>query len=123
MFNRRLFGLLIFLLIYQIYPPVIQANIPDLTLNYVSDTTTAEPVSSSPTLSQFADIDIPKLISLDYGKEVLDDTKYVLISPIRWKTQEWVEASLITLGIIGTAAFLDKPIKDNVQLRRECAPE
>lgn len=57
------------------------------------------------------------LFCLDYGRLLLQDTRYVLSSPARWERQEWLYFSLGVAGI-GATALLDKPIRDGVQRNR-----
>lgn len=114
------------LLAVQFYPSIVLADQPEPTLNYKLQNDTPETIilalnpsySTSAESTHTAPIVTERLFSLDYGKLVLDDTKYILSSPFRWESKEWINASLASLAIIGTAAGLDKPIRDHVQEHR-----
>ncbi len=119
---KKIYIRLLFLLfIFSAFFSFIFADNNDLTLYYVDQRTlvstfTTLPVNTDTTVSFSPKVE--KLFSLDYGKTVLDDTRYVFTSPFRWETKEWIEASLMSLAIVGTAAYLDKPIHDQVQNNR-----
>lgn len=64
---------------------------------------------------------VENLISKNYGRLVLDDTWYILSSPARWTKREWFDTGLAGAGILATAAFLDRPLKDMLQKNRSRA--
>jgi len=74
----------------------------------------SETVSSDPdpmTLQTRAgSVVVPEcLFCLNYGKLILSDTRHVFSSPLRWQKEEWLNFSLVVLGV-GAAAVLDKPV-------------
>jgi len=58
------------------------------------------------------------LVSRDYLKLFWLDTKETATGPLHWDRDEWRNVGLITGGLVLTAAFLDKPIKDAAQRGR-----
>jgi membrane-associated phospholipid phosphatase len=64
---------------------------------------------------------VENLISLDYGRLVLDDTLHVLSAPVRWTKKDWLCAGLAGVGLLATAALLDRPLKDLLQKNRSTA--
>lgn len=51
-----------------------------------------------------------------YPSIILDDIRHVVTSPSRWDSATWSEAGWVSLGIIGTAVIIDRPLQD--ELRR-----
>lgn len=43
---------------------------------------------------------------------LVDDVKYVVTAPSRWETREWKNLGWASLAIVGTAAIVDRPIRD-----------
>ncbi len=58
------------------------------------------------------------LLSLEYGKLVIDDTCHIFSSPLRWDENDWLVALLGTCSVVGVAAFADKPVKNALQKNR-----
>jgi membrane-associated phospholipid phosphatase len=58
------------------------------------------------------------LLSLEYGKLVLDDTWHVLSSPARWNQKEWLWAGLGMGTVVAVGAWADKPIEKEFQKHR-----
>jgi len=54
-----------------------------------------------------------RLLSLDYGKLLLADTKHVLSAPLRWEKRDWLTVALATMGVAATAS-LDEPVRDDI---------
>lgn len=52
-----------------------------------------------------------------YPELLLDDIKHVITAPSRWEKPEWQNFGLATLAIIGTAAIIDRPLRD--EMRRQ----
>ena len=50
-----------------------------------------------------------------YPEIVLDDVKYVLTAPVRWRNQDWQNLGLAATGVIGVAAILDRPVRDEMR--------
>jgi membrane-associated phospholipid phosphatase len=50
-----------------------------------------------------------------YPEIVVDDVKHVLSSPSRWQETEWQDMGLAALGIIGVAAVIDRPVRDEMR--------
>ena len=61
---------------------------------------------------------VGNLFSKEYGKLLLEDTKHVFTSPARWEEKEWSIFGVETLAVVGTAAFLDKPLQKKIQNHR-----
>ena len=61
-----------------------------------------EAVQASPSPDPDRFSHLPKLL--------LEDAKEVLVSPERWKKQEWTQAGLGLAAILGTALVLDQPM-------------
>jgi membrane-associated phospholipid phosphatase len=53
----------------------------------------------------------------DYPELVIDDIKHVLTAPSRWEKPEWQNFSWAALAVIGTAAIIDRPWRD--EMRRQ----
>ena len=52
---------------------------------------------------------------LSYPEIVIDDVKHVITTPSRWDSVEWQRAGWVTLGIIGTAVIIDRPVQDEMR--------
>lgn len=50
-----------------------------------------------------------------YPEVVLDDVKYVLTAPARWQDQDWQNLGLAAAGVVGVAAILDRPVRDEMR--------
>ena len=64
-------------------------SIPAWSAQYPQDRTQVVP-SSEPQASP----PVENLISLDYGRLVLDDTLHVLSAPVRWTKKDWMRYSI-----------------------------
>lgn len=85
----------------------------------VTDQAEAAPTATSPGTSTTA----ASTPAAGYGGLLLEDTGYILTAPMRWRYDEWRNFSLATLGILGTVAVLDKPIRDAAQRNRNSASD
>jgi membrane-associated phospholipid phosphatase len=56
-------------------------------------------------------------LNTDYFLNILSDTKYIFLSPLRWQARDWLKASLV-LGTTGAFFALDNEIQDFVQDER-----
>jgi membrane-associated phospholipid phosphatase len=67
--------------------------------------------AAAPALAPDVGTDVAKgnVFALDYGKLVFDDGVHVLGAPLHWSADDWRDAGLITLGIVG-AGLLDHQI-------------
>lgn len=52
-----------------------------------------------------------------YPEMLWDDIKHVVTVPSRWQAQEWQNLGWATLAVVGTAAIVDRPIRD--EMRRQ----
>lgn len=52
---------------------------------------------------------------LSYPEILLDDVGYVLTAPTRWQEEEWRDMGLAALGIAGVAAYIDRPLRDEMR--------
>ena len=50
-----------------------------------------------------------------YPELLLDDIKHVITAPARWGKPEWQNFGLATLAIAGTAAIVDRPLRDEMR--------
>lgn len=50
-----------------------------------------------------------------YPGLVLDDIHHVIGAPARWDEAEWQQAGWVTLGILGTAVIVDRPLQDEMR--------
>ena len=50
-----------------------------------------------------------------YPELILDDIHHVIGAPARWDETEWHQAGWVTLGILGTAAIVDRPLQDEMR--------
>jgi len=50
-----------------------------------------------------------------YPEVVLNDVQHVLTAPVRWQEQEWQNLGLAAVGVIGVAAVLDRPVRDEMR--------
>lgn len=57
------------------------------------------------------------LLSAEYGKLLLQDTREVLTAPLRWDTKDWLTVSLAGASVAGLM-FVDKPIQDFLRSHR-----
>ena len=46
---------------------------------------------------------------------LLDDVKHVLSAPARWQRDEWQDLGLAATGVIGIAAVIDRPLRDEMR--------
>jgi len=56
-------------------------------------------------------------LNTDYFFDILSDTKYIFLSPLRWQARDWLKASLV-LGTTGVFFALDDEIRDFIQDER-----
>lgn len=56
-------------------------------------------------------------LNKDYFSGILSDTQHIFLSPLRWKTSDWLKATLV-LGTTGAFFALDDEIRDFVQGER-----
>lgn len=56
-------------------------------------------------------------LNSDYFVNIFSDTKYILLSPFRWRARDWVKAGLV-LGATGGLFLLDDEIRDFIQDER-----
>lgn len=56
-------------------------------------------------------------LNTDYFLNILSDTKYIFLSPLRWKAKDWLKASLV-LGTTGVFFALDDEIQEFIQDER-----
>lgn len=61
---------------------------------------------------------VENLISLEYGKLLLDDSWHILSAPTRWNKTDWILAGLGTGAVVATAAWADKPIEEEFRRQR-----
>jgi hypothetical protein len=47
-----------------------------------------------------------------YPQLVVDDIKHVITAPSRWEKPEWQNLGWASLAIVGTAAIVDRPLRD-----------
>lgn len=59
--------------------------------------------------AQFAHADEPS-----YPNLVWDDIRHVITAPSRWGKTEWQQAGCLSLGILTTAAIIDRPLQDEM---------
>jgi membrane-associated phospholipid phosphatase len=57
------------------------------------------------------------LLSAEYGKLLLQDTREVFTAPLRWDTKDWLTVSLAGASVAGLM-FVDKPIQDFLRSHR-----
>jgi hypothetical protein len=50
-----------------------------------------------------------------YPDILVDDVKHVLTAPTRWQQQEWRDMGLAATGLVGVAAILDRPVRDEMR--------
>lgn len=50
-----------------------------------------------------------------YPKLLADDIQHVISAPARWQTSDWQNAAWWSLGILSTAAIVDKPLQDEMR--------
>ena len=50
-----------------------------------------------------------------YPKLLTDDIEHVISAPARWESEEWRNAGWLSLGILTTAALVDKPLQDEMR--------
>jgi len=50
-----------------------------------------------------------------YPQLVVDDIMHVATAPSRWEKQEWQNLGLATLAVVGTAAVIDRPWRDEMR--------
>ena len=49
---------------------------------------------------------------LTYSQLVVEDIKHVITAPSRWEKPEWQDLGWATLAVAGTAAIVDRPLRD-----------
>jgi membrane-associated phospholipid phosphatase len=54
---------------------------------------------------------------LSYPDLLLEDIQEVVTAPVRWQTNEWKNLGWASLAVVGTAAFIDAPLRD--EMRRQ----
>lgn len=54
------------------------------------------------------------ILSLDYGSLLLDDTRDILTSPLRWDRHDWLLAGSLT-GLVAASSAFDGGIKEEAQ--------
>ncbi|MBI3610483.1 MAG: phosphatase PAP2 family protein [Nitrospirae bacterium] len=59
----------------------------------------------------------------DYGKLLLKDARHVLSAPLRWEESDWRRFAFGTLAVLGAAAVLDRPVRDEIQRTRNGATD
>ena len=52
------------------------------------------------------------------AKLIVEDTRYVLTSPMRWEKDDWLKLAIGTAAVVGTAVILDHPIQSYMQNHR-----
>src|SRR5450756_383363 len=50
-----------------------------------------------------------------YPEILVDEVKHVLTAPARWQEQEWRDMGLVATGLVGVAAILDRPVRDEMR--------
>lgn len=50
-----------------------------------------------------------------YTDLFVDDVKHVVSAPARWEQQQWQDFGLATLAVVGTAALIDRPLRDEMR--------
>lgn len=53
-----------------------------------------------------------------YSELFVDDVKHVVTAPARWEQQQWQDFGLATLAVVGTAALIDRPLRDEMRRHR-----
>ena len=53
--------------------------------------------------------------SPSYPEIVVDDAEHVLTAPVRWEDQDWKNLGLAAIGVVGVAAILDRPVRDEMR--------
>jgi len=49
-----------------------------------------------------------------YPELLIDDIKHVITAPARWEKPEWQNFGWATLAVVGTAAIVDRPLRDEM---------
>jgi membrane-associated phospholipid phosphatase len=57
----------------------------------------------------------PQPDNLSYPNILLDDVKHVLTAPARWQEHDWQNFGLAAAGVVGVAAILDGPVRDEMR--------
>jgi hypothetical protein len=52
---------------------------------------------------------------LTYPDILVDDVKHVLTTPSRWQEQEWKNLGFSAIGVIGVAAIVDRPVRNEMR--------
>ena len=52
---------------------------------------------------------------LSYPALVVDDIQHVVSAPLRWNETEWQQAGWASLGILGTAVIIDRPLQTEMR--------
>jgi membrane-associated phospholipid phosphatase len=47
----------------------------------------------------------------------VDDVKHVVTAPARWQSQQWQKFGWAALAVVGTAAIVDRPLRDEMRRR------
>lgn len=55
---------------------------------------------------------------IDLGHLLMQDARYSLSAPTRWDQGNWRDIGLVGLAVVGTAAVLDRPVRNAVQGNR-----
>ncbi|HEU0189410.1 MAG TPA: phosphatase PAP2 family protein [Gallionella sp.] len=50
-----------------------------------------------------------------YPEILVDDVKYVITSPSRWQEKEWQDFGLAAISVVGVAAIIDRPVRDEMR--------
>lgn len=53
--------------------------------------------------------------SPSYPEIVIDDVKHVVTAPARWEKDDWQDFGLATLAVVGTAAIIDRPLRNEMR--------
>jgi hypothetical protein len=50
-----------------------------------------------------------------YPEILIDDVKHVVSAPARWEKDDWQDFGLATLAVVGTAAIVDRPLRNEMR--------
>ncbi len=65
----------------------------------------------------------PPVAVADYPALAWDDIAHIGTQPTRWDGQDWLYFSVDTLAVVGTAALLDRPLRNWAQRNRDSSFE